>query len=173
MKRILSILLILILTFSTVGEAFAADIADTASSEEVVSDETLPDDFEYEDPLPPEVQITEQPVVSTALVSTGFMLTWTQVENADGYKVFYQYTDNGKWFRYTTKDSPTSLKTTFNISRKYGKFNFYIEAFNQYDASIKSEVVSAYWLKPVALTSTLREQNSLSLSWDPVEQAEG
>ena len=173
MKRILSILLILILTFSTVGEAFAADIADTASSEEVVSDETLPDDFEYEDPLPPEVQITEQPVVNTALVSTGFMLTWTQVENADGYKVFYQYTDSGKWFRYTTKDSPTSLKSTFNINRKYGKFNFYIEAFNQYDASIKSEVVSAYWLKPVALTSTLREQNSLSLSWDPVEQAEG
>ena len=71
MKRILSILLILILTFSTVGEAFAADIADTASSEEVVSDETLPDDFEYEDPLPPEAQMATKSSINIQIAASG------------------------------------------------------------------------------------------------------
>ena len=173
MKRITSILLILILTFTTAGEVFASDISAEVVSDETVTDEFITDDYEEEDPLPPEVLITEAPEVTAALVSSGFMLTWTQVENADGYKVYYQYTDTGKWTKYTTKNSATSLKSTFNIGKKYGKFNFYIEAFNQYDASCKSEIISAYWLRPAELTSTLREQNSLSVYWNPVENAEG
>ncbi len=158
MKHILTLLLVLIFTFSSIGEVFA-----TTSSDEVIT----------ENPSEPAICELDSPQVTSSLISKGFMLTWTQVDGADGYNVFYQYTDTGKWVKYTTKTSPTSLKSNFNISRKYGKFNFYIEAFNDNGDTGRSDVISDYWLKPPVLTSTLREQSSLSVYWEPVEKAEG
>lgn len=163
MRRFISLLMILILTFSTVGEVFATDILEDSVTDELITEE----------PAEPEIQPLAPPDTAITQVASGFMITWTQVEDADGYRVFYQYTNTGKWFVYTTKNSPTSLKSTFNISRKYGKFNFYIEAFNDEGGISKSEIFSGYWLKPPVLTSTLREQNSLSLYWEPVENALG
>lgn len=162
MKRILSLLIVLIFAFSSVANVFAVTDTGAAAEEdsEIIAEE-------------PETYPLEAPELTALQVPEGFALTWSQVEDADGYYVYYQYTDTGKWFKYTTKTSPSSIKSIFNISRKYGKFNFYIEAFNDLGGTSKSEIISEYWLRPVTLTSTLRQQNSLYIAWEPSDHAEG
>lgn len=152
------------ITFCTPSHNVSAAVAETPATETA---ETLPEQIALTAP-----EITQLATVSGSQIS----VAWTAVEGADFYRVYRSATQTGGYKRVKTVYG-TSLQSAATLGETY---YYKVRALHR-NADGKAvlgpcsapQMVKVILDAPVISSVSTSENNSLTVDWNPVEQAEG
>ena len=104
--------------------------------------------------------------------ATGVSITWEQVENTAGYKV-YRQTSEGEYeeiadIRGFAETSFTDTSATSGVEYKYK-----IKAYNAFNEGELSEESTIVYLSQPTITKAYSAYGGIELNWDKSEGAEG
>ncbi len=120
------------------------------------------------------VQVTAEPV---QLLGNSIKASWTSVENADGYIVYFRNAAHETIYKLDTKECTVSVPA--DLVQQTGEYYFVVMAYGKgYDQSEGSATVTVaqHLPGPVILTPEENEacdDVSVDLTWQPVAGAEG
>ncbi|MBQ7295294.1 MAG: fibronectin type III domain-containing protein [Clostridia bacterium] len=104
-------------------------------------------------------------------------LTWQKVENATGYRVYRYDTSKSQWVKLT---STKSLSYTANKLSEGTKYKFYVRAYTKlsdgtviWSSSKVKREFSTTPPTPKNFAVSSKEKNTVSLSWDYIDCADG
>lgn len=114
-----------------------------------------------------------QPVLKSAGYTAGYAkLSWEKVVGASGYYI-YRKIDQGSYKKIGTVKSGLTLTYT-DKSPQAGSTNYYrIVAYQAGETTLKSNEMSVFYLQTPVLGRASASKGSISLTWTPVNGAEG
>ncbi|MBQ8860087.1 MAG: hypothetical protein IJ015_01955 [Ruminococcus sp.] len=180
LKKLLSMLLTIIIVFSSVSVVGATAVNDIQQEIVPTSSEENSEETQATETVEPTQEETEPPtaiaevypkITSIETANNGHKISWEALDSAYRYRLFVKRDDNSSWKAIATTKELSYVYTGLENNKEYVYTVRAVDENGAFSSSYNKDGWSFTYLESPKLSSLSSENDGLKLSWKKVEGA--